>query len=149
MKTIILIIAAMLAIVCANAQTLVYYWNFNTGAPGTDLSWTQPIPATTGNGQIIFTFTESYSFTGTTINGVTGESNGGSFAPRGGLEMVNNGAHFTMNVPTTGYENIVLTYPTRRTSTGFTTQEIQYSTDGTNFVTKETVDISGYENNWV
>ena len=149
MKTILLVVAALMLALCLNAQTLMHYWNFNTGAPGTDQNWTLPIMAATGSGQLTHTFTEAYSFTGTTINGVAGESNGGSFAPRGGIDMVNNGAHFTLSVPSTGFENIVLTYPTRRTSSGFHTQEIQYSTDGTTWQPKETVDISGYENNWV
>lgn len=130
-------------------QTLIYYWNFNDNVPGSNENWAQPIAATIGNAEISYTFTEAYSFGGTTINGIDGEENGGSFAPRGGADNINNGEHFTMSVSTAGYQDIILTYPTRRTGTGFTTHEVQYTVDGSSWITKETFDISGFENNWV
>lgn len=78
-----------------------------------------------------------------------GEVTGGSFAPQGGEENINNGQHFEMTAPTTGFEGIILSYATRRTPTGFTSHEIQYSINGTDFIAKETVDITAYTNNWV
>ncbi len=133
----------------ALGQTLMYYWNFNDNVPGSNQNWQQPIPAHIGDAEITYTFTEAFSFGGTTINGIEGEVSGGSLAPRGGLDNVNNGEHFTMAAPTTGYQDIELSYPTRRTSTGFHTQEIKYTIDGSTWITKETVDISGFQNNWV
>lgn len=130
-------------------QSLIYYWNFNNNIPGTNQNWEQPIPANIGAAQITYTFTEAFSFAGTIINGIEGEIAGGSFAPRGGVDNINNGAYLTINAPTTGYNDIVITYPTRRTSTGFNTQEIQYTIDGSTWVTKETFDISLFENNWL
>jgi len=130
------------------SQDLIYYWNFNSNAPATDTNWDQPIAATTGDGEITFTVNEAYSFSGTTINGVSGEVNGGSFAPRGGVDMVNNGKDFTLDIPTTGYSNIIISYPTRRTSTGFTSQEVKYTINGSDWVTKETIDISSYASEW-
>ncbi len=149
MKKTLMLLAVILAFGAVHGQDLVYYWNFNSNAPGTDQSWAQPIASAIGTGQITYTFTEAYSFTGTTINGTDGESNGGSFAPRGGVEQVNNGAYFTITASTAGYDNIILTYPTRRTSTGFTTQEIKYTVNGTDWISKEIVDISAFLNNWV
>jgi hypothetical protein len=153
MKTRLLSTALLITALCfftsVSAQTIVNYWNFNDNAPPTNTNWDQPIPAQIGNGQITYTFTEAFSFAGTTINGIEGEVNGGSFSPRGGVDNINNGAWFTMSVPTSGYQDIILTYPTRRTSTGFTTQEIQYTINGSTWLTKETIDISGYENNWL
>ncbi len=149
MKKTILLLAAILALGLVYGQNLVYYWNFNTNPPATDQSWAQPIPSNIGTAQLTYTFTEAFSFTGTTINGTDGEVNGGSFCPRGGLDNVNNGAYFTLSVPTVGYDSVVLSYPTRKTSTGFTTQEIKYTVNGTDWLTKETVNISAYENNWV
>ncbi len=131
------------------SQTLLCYWNFNYGAPATDQTWAQPIPATVGNAQLIYTFTDAFSFGGTLFNGVYGEVVGGSFCPRGGLDNVNNGEYFTMMASTLGYDSISLSYPTRKTSTGFSTQEIQYTLDGTNWISKETVSLTGFENNWV
>ncbi|MDZ4121717.1 MAG: chitobiase/beta-hexosaminidase C-terminal domain-containing protein, partial [Candidatus Cloacimonadaceae bacterium] len=149
MKKILIMLAVLLAAMSIHGQNLLYYWNFNTGAPAQDQTWNQPIAATVGNGQLTYTFTEAFSFTGTTINGIDGESNGGSFAPRGGIDNVNNGAYFTLTASTVGFDNIIVTYPTRRTSTGFTNQEVKYTVDGTNWLTKEVIDLSGFENNWV
>ncbi len=146
----IIIMLAILTVACGVfGQSLIYYWNFNAGTPATDTNWSQPIPATIGSGQISYTFANAVSFTGTTINGADGEVNGGSFCPQGGTDNVNNGEYFTMTAPTTGFDNIVLSYPTRRTSTGFNAQEIKYTTDGTTWLTKETVSLAGFENNWV
>ena len=131
------------------AADLIYYWNFNLDVPASGVNWTQPIPANIGTASISYTFTQAVSFVGTTINGIVGEENGGSLSPLGGTDNVNNGEHFTMYIPTTGYENIVLSYPTRRTSTGFNTQEIKYTVDGENWLTKEIIDITTFENNWV
>lgn len=131
------------------AQSLLYYWNFNDNVPATDENWAQPIMSQIGDAELNYTFTEAFSFTGTNINGIEGEVNGGSFAPRGGVDNVNNGAYFTLTAPTTGYQDIILTYPTRRTSTGFHTHEIQYTTDGNNWLSKESIDISAFVSNWV
>lgn len=133
----------------AKSQQLLYYWNFNDNVPGSNTNWDQPINAQIGSAQITYTFTEAYSFGGTTINGIDGEENGGSLAPRGGTDNVNNGEHFTMSAPTTNYESIILSYATRRTSTGFTTQEVQFTTNGSIWQTKQIVDISGFANSWV
>ncbi|MBE0661501.1 MAG: PKD domain-containing protein [Bacteroidales bacterium] len=133
----------------AKSQQLLYYWNFNDNVPPTNANWAQPIPSQIGGAQISYTFTEAFSFAGTTFNGIEGEVNGGSLSPRGGVDNINNGESFTMSIPTTSYENIGLSYATRRTSTGFTTQEVQYTTNGSTWQTKQIIDISGFDNNWL
>lgn len=106
------------------------YWDFNDGAPSSG-NWTQPIDANYGTGSLTYTFANSVSFTGTTLNTMVGDVvNGGSFVPQGGTGNVNNGKEFVMTVNTTDLENITLTYATQRTSTGFTDQAIWYSLDG-------------------
>ena len=149
MKKILLVLAVLLTLGMVHGQTLVYYWNFNTGTPGQDQTWAQPIASTIGDGELTYSFTEAFSFTGTTINGIDGEVNGGSFAPRGGNESENNGEYFTLSFSTVGYDNIILSYPCRRTSTGFLTQTFEYSVNGQDWITKETVSLDGWENNWV
>jgi len=129
-------------------EGLLYYWNFNSNVPATDTNWDQPITSSTGSGFLSYNFSEAFSFSGTTINGVIDEISGGCFVPRGGVDMVNNGKDFTLDIPTTGYSNISITYPTRRTSTGFTSQEVQYSVNASDWITKETIDISSYVNEW-
>lgn len=129
--------------------TLLYYWNFNENVPESGINWAQPIPAFIGDGSITYTFENAVSFGGTTINGIPDEENGGSFVPQAGTDLINNGRHFDLDVPTTGYNNIILRYPTRRTSTGFTTQEVQYTLDGLTWTPKEIVDVSEFDNNWL
>jgi len=125
----------------ADAQELVHYWNFNENVPGSNENWQQPILANQGTGEITFTFTEAFSFTGTDLNGVNGEVNGGSFAPRGGTEsggeFANNGNYFTIANSTAGFENISFTYATRGTSSGFNTHTVLYSTNGVDFTELE------------
>ncbi|MCB5283992.1 MAG: lamin tail domain-containing protein [Candidatus Cloacimonetes bacterium] len=107
------------------------YWDFNDGAPGSGVNWTQPVAANYGTGFLTYTFANAVSFTGTTLNTMVGDVvNGGSFVPQGGTGNVNNGKEFVMTVNTTDLENITLTYATQRTSTGFTDQAIWYSLDG-------------------
>lgn len=108
------------------------YWDFNDNIPASSTNWTQPVTANFGTGSLTYTFTQAYSYTGTTLNTMAGDIvNGGSFVPRGGQNNEeNNGAEFVMTVNTTDLENIVLTYATQRTSTGFTDQAIWYSLDG-------------------
>ena len=92
--------------------------------PGNNQNWEQPIASTLGEGVLTYTFTQAYSFAGTTINGVEGEENGGSFAPRGGTDQENNGKYFILSVSTEGYDDIRVSYPTRRTGTGFNTSRL-------------------------
>ncbi len=127
---------------------LIYYWNFNDDVPASGTNWVQPIASQIGSGALTYSFVNAVSYGGTTINGVDGEENGGSFVPQGGEGNINNGEYFELAVPTSGFEEIYLSYPTRRTSTGFTTQEIQYSLDGTSWISHSTIDISAFGNDW-
>ena len=74
-KTVALFVSIFLISNNVTSQELIYYWNFNEDIPGTNTNWDQPIDATIGNAEISFTFTEAYSFGGTTINGIDGEEN--------------------------------------------------------------------------
>jgi endonuclease I len=128
---------------------IVYYWNFNENVPESEMNWQQPILSQYGNGDLIYTFSKAYSYLGTTINGMGTEENGGSFSPQGDLGSINNGEYLQLNIPTTNHENIIIMYPTRRTSTGFTSHEILYTLDGFNWISKEIVDISAFDNDWL
>ena len=120
-------------------SNVAYYWNFNSNVPASNVSWAQPINSSIGNGSISYTHTEAFSFNGTTLNGEAGEVSGGSFAPRGGIANVNNGAWMEFAIPTTSLQNLSFSYAIQRTSTGFTTNEFQCSLDGVNFVSHSTV----------
>ena len=115
---------------------LFVYWNFNDNTPASNTNWNQPIASTLGNGELTYTFTQAYSFAGTTINGVVGEVAGGSFCPRGGVGSENNGEYFILSFSTVGYEDIQISYPTTRTASGFSNHEVQYTINGVDWLLK-------------
>lgn len=77
------------------------------------------------------TFTDTYtkvaSFSGTTVNDLQTAGSGGSFSFVGDT---NNGAKSVWSVPTAGYEDIIVSWAQRGTSTGYTSRVFEYSTDG-------------------
>jgi hypothetical protein len=127
----------------ANAQDIIGYWNFNDNEPESNTNWTQPITANQGSGEITFTVTQAYSFGGTSTNTLGGDPSGGSFVPRGGVDQENNGESFTISASTAGLDEIYLSFATRGTSTGFNSREIQYTTNGTDWISKETLTNDG------
>jgi hypothetical protein len=127
----------------ATATTLeepdvLYYWSFNDDVPSSG-NWSQPIDSQIGSGALTYTFANAVSFGGTTANALSGYIAGGSFVPQGGTANENNGEEFVLSIPTTGYKDIYLAYATQRTSTGFTSQAIYYTLDGTGYTLKETI----------
>ncbi|MBA3833107.1 MAG: hypothetical protein H0X34_14675 [Chthoniobacterales bacterium] len=124
----------------SNGQTqLVTYFNFNDSnttadLPGLELTPTI-IPSPT-NGVSGFTFTS-----GTTVNLATGDLTGAGQAltVTGGASLVNNGKSFQFTINTVGLTDLALSYATKRSPTGFTTQTLAYSTDGINFTNFGTV----------
>ena len=116
------------------------HWNFNTNPPTSPDNWIAPIASNSGTGSLTYTFDYATSYTGETLNAAFGDAAGGSFAPVAGTNQVNNGREFVMTVDTSGRENIVMTYATRGTDMGFTTQTIYYSVDGgANFILFDTL----------
>lgn len=71
---------------------------------------------------------------GTTNNARLGNPAGQSLSLQGGTGTANNGRHITFNVSTLGFENIVVSFATQGTSTGFNSNQFQYSLDGITFV---------------
>lgn len=71
---------------------------------------------------------------GTATNGRQGDLAGQSLQLQGGTGTVNNGRNLTFNVSTIGFANIVVSFATQGTGTGFNNNQFQYSLDGTTFV---------------
>jgi len=71
---------------------------------------------------------------GTTNNARLGNPAGQSLSLQGGSGTINNGRHITFNVSTLGFSNIVVSFATQGTSTGFNINQFQYSLDGITFV---------------
>ncbi|HEY0549698.1 MAG TPA: PEP-CTERM sorting domain-containing protein [Verrucomicrobiae bacterium] len=113
----------------ANAS-LIAYWDFNNYA-GAD---TPPaLSADFGSGSLLFsTFTGggSDSQTGTSLNARNGSGAGNALAFVGSSH---NGESLLIQIVGTGLSDFVVTYASRRTSTGFTTHQWAYSTDGSTF----------------
>ena len=77
------------------------------------------------NGGPIPTTGQFGSFTGTTLNDVSGSSDNSSFSPIG---VGNNGKFFLIELDD-AIQGCVLSYATRGTATGYTTHQIDYSTN--------------------
>jgi hypothetical protein len=71
---------------------------------------------------------------GTTNNARLGDAAGQSLSIQGGTGTANNGRHITFNVSTLGFSNIVVSFATQGTSTGFNSNQFQYSLDGVTFI---------------
>jgi hypothetical protein len=71
---------------------------------------------------------------GTTNNARLGDTAGQALSLQGGTGVANNGRNITFNVSTVGFSNIVVSFATQGTSTGFNSNQFQYSLDGINFV---------------
>jgi len=129
----------------ANALTLGY-WNFNAlSNPGSPSNANQTIYSpTSGAGTLTLGSISSNStggitnFTGTTINVLNNDPAGQALAIQGnatgsGTTITNNGSTLTFLINLTGYADPILTFATQRTSTGFSSNQVSYSTDGTTF----------------
>ena len=71
---------------------------------------------------------------GTTNNARLGNTAGQALSLQGGTSVANNGRNITFNVSTVGFSNIVVSFATQGTSTGFNSNQFQYSLDGINFI---------------
>ena len=71
---------------------------------------------------------------GTTNNARLGDTAGQALSLQGGTSSANNGRNITFNVSTLGFANIIVSFATQGTSTGFNSNQFQYSLDGNTFV---------------
>ena len=123
-----LICAALLFLIAsqaANADELAV-WNFNDS----DLNVDHGGGTLTSNlnvANILFA-------AGTTTNARQGDPAGQALSLQGGTGNANNGRNITFNVSTAGFSNIVVSLTTQGTSTGFNSNQFQYSLDGISFV---------------
>lgn len=117
-----------------HGQQLIAYWNFNEGANGT--AWSAPITASVGAGNITagtWTWDDpiyTEGFAGSTQNALFGDPAGASLSLRS-EEM--NGNYIQFEFSMVGYESLVISYWTQRTSTGFVNNQWSWSSDGVNY----------------
>lgn len=128
---------------------LIAYWNFN------DLSTTNSVPSnanqtsytpTVGSASLTLVGWSSRAgtssphgisnFGGSSINSISPDPAGQSLALQASNASTgtpNNGASLVLSFATVDLEDVVLTFATQKTSTGFASNQLAYSTDGTNY----------------
>src|SRR5215213_873113 len=101
-------------------------WNFNDSDLNVDH----------GSGTLISNFNAVNLLfgAGTTNNTRQGDLAGQALSLQGGTGNANNGRNITGNVSTAGFSNIVVSFATQGTSTGFNSNQFQYSLDGISFI---------------
>ena len=119
----------------ANAQGVISYFNFNALIAGSVT--VTAITPNAGNGSLSTTFPTGVAnvtaFGGSTVNAENSDPAGQSLALLGGASNVNNGSSLTLKLFTTSYSGLTLSYATQKTGTGFNSDQLSYSTDGTTF----------------
>jgi len=137
--TLAVALAALAACATSTKADLVAYWNFNSGVSGTP--WTFPIasnlPNATAGSITQGTWGSGISsldaFAGSTINAISPDGAGASLSLIAGTGQSNNNKYVQFQFSMTGFSNLILTFATRGTGTGFSSGLWSYSTDGTNF----------------
>ncbi|WP_347217668.1 choice-of-anchor I family protein [Chryseobacterium sp.] len=122
-------------------QTLIHYWNFNNNtseaaitAPSSTLANGSLAAIAGGTSVIDFAGGTGQNFNIDNLNARNGD------LPGTHLRFNNPvGGGLQFNLPTTGYNNIVVKFTTRRSGQGAGTQSWSYTTDGTTFVPYQTV----------
>ena len=134
--TLAVALAAIAACAAGVQADLVAYWNFNSGVSGTP--WTFPIasnlPSAAAGSITQGTWGSGLSsldaFGGSTINAISPDGAGASLSL---VNQSNNNKYIEFQFSMTGFSNLVLTFATRGTGTGFNNGLWSYSTDGVNF----------------
>jgi len=109
----------------ANADELAV-WNFNDSDLNVDHG-SGTLTSSINVANILFA-------AGTTTNARLGDPAGQALSLQGGTGNANNGRNITFAVSTLGFANIVVSFATQGTSTGFNSNQFQYSLDGISFV---------------
>ena len=106
--------------------TEITIWNFNDSN----------LTADHGTGTLTsdFNIANILFAAGTTNNARLGDPAGVALSLQGGTGTVNNGRNITFTASTLGFSNIIVSFATQGTSTGFSSNQFQYSLDGITFV---------------
>src|SRR4029079_2080506 len=123
------LICAVLICVAASQAAMadeIAVWNFNDSNLNVDHG-SGSLTTSINAANVLFA-------AGTTNNARHGDTAGQALSLQGGTSVANNGRNITFNVSTVGFSNIVVSFATQGTSTGFNSNQFQYSLDGINFV---------------
>ncbi len=128
---------------------LLAYWNFNGLTTSTN-NGTTYVPSSgsqSGTASLTVGVNSSdnagtnrgiNSFGGSATNALNSDPTGQALAIQGssletGSVVANNGATLTFQFSTIGFEDAVLSFATQRTGTGFNSNQVAYSTNGSTF----------------
>jgi PEP-CTERM motif-containing protein len=123
-----LICAVLLCLAASQAAAAdeLAVWNFNDS----DLNVDHGSGTLTSNLNVVNILFAA----GTTNNARLGDPAGQALSLQGGTSNANNGRNLTLNISTAGFANIIVSFATQGTSTGFNSNQFQYSLDGINFI---------------
>lgn len=123
-----LICAVLLFVIASQAAQAdeLAVWNFNDSDLNVDHG-TGTLTSNLNVANILFA-------AGTSTNARQGDAAGQALSLQGGTGNANNGRNITFNVSTVGFSNIIVSLATQGTSTGFNSNQFQYSLDGISFV---------------
>jgi hypothetical protein len=123
-----LICAVLLFLAASQAASAdeLAVWNFNDSNLNVDHG-SGTLTTTINAANVLFA-------AGTTNNARQGDTAGQALSLQGGTSNANNGRNITFNVSTLGFSNIVVSFATQGTSTGFNSNQFQYSLDGISFI---------------
>ena len=126
----------------SGAQTLIHYWNFNDNASEAAIT-TPSLSYVTGASITAFAGTESIiDYSGGTGQNFDVQNLNAQNGDVAGSHLRFNdpvGGSLEFALPTTGFEDIMVKFATRRSGSGAGTQNWYYSTDGTTFTLLTTV----------
>ena len=123
------LICAVLLFLAASQAALadeLAVWNFNDS----DLNVDHGSGTLTSNLNVVNILFAA----GTSNNARQGDIAGQALSLQGGTGTANNGRNLTFNVSTVGFSDIIVSFATQGTSTGFNSNQLQYSLDGITFV---------------
>lgn len=122
-------------------QNLVHYWNFNDNTsvaaittPSQTIGGASIAAVNVGISVIDFAGGTAQNFNVLNLNARNGDVSGAHLRYNDPI-----GSALIFTLPTTGYQNIIVKFATRRSSSGAGTQSWSYTLDGTNYVAFTTV----------
>lgn len=122
-------ISCFLLLLCCASSTYaneITIWNFNDS----------DLLADFGAGTLTSDFNVANILfaAGTTNNARLGAPAGQALSLQGGTGTANNGRNITFGVSTAGFANIIISFAIQGTSTGFNSNQFQYTLDGLNWI---------------
>jgi hypothetical protein len=125
-------------------QTLVHYWNFNINTseatiitPSQTIGGASLAAVNAGTSIIDFANGTGQNFSVSNLNARNGDVSGTHLRYNNPI-----GGALIFTLPTTGYQNIIVKFATRRSGSGAGTQSWSYTLDGTNYVAFTTITIN-------